>query len=426
MRVVVEHVLRGIVIAALAAMLWQSLQEPTDSGGEIVSARGIGDALPEWSAVAKPPGGIHIQLNSMPAPLERAWLGALAGGGSRVTWSGDLPAVMIDAQPIASPQGGTKVLVAAEPGSSVVIGDEAGAIDTAQAQGAGSVIALASATGSLTARVDGSVASTAQRDSAALHKVLVIGSAGWESKFVVAALEEEGWKVDAFIRVAPALDVTQGSAASIDTSRYSAVIALDGAALPYANRIIEFARGGGGVVLTPRAASLEALASIRVGSVGRAASTRTIQAEGTASLATLALATITTVRTDAVALESRGGAVAIAARRVGAGRVLLIGYDDTWRWRMGGADGAVREHRAWWTALVSSVASVRRIPRAIAAPSTDGAPMVGLVAAIGPGTPAGATTKMSSEPSDWAAWLFVLLTLAFFGEVASRRLRGAS
>src|SRR6185503_15174723 len=113
-------------------------------------------------------------------------------------------------------------------------------------------------------------ASTIPRDSVMLHKVLVIGDAGWESKFVVAALEEAGWKVDAFIRVAPTVDVTQGSAAVIDTARYSAVVALDGAASPYASRIIEFARTGGGVVLAPPAASLDAMAALRAGAVGRA------------------------------------------------------------------------------------------------------------------------------------------------------------
>ena len=149
--------------------------------------------------------------------------------------------------------------------------------------------------------------------------MLVIGDAGWESKFVVAALEEEGWKVDAFIRVAPNVDVTQGSAAVIDTARYSAVVALDGAASPYASRIIEFARTGGGVVLTPQAATPDAMAPLRVGAVGRTTGdARAAQAGGSVTLTTLALAPITSLRSDAVPLERRAGTVATAARRVGA------------------------------------------------------------------------------------------------------------
>jgi hypothetical protein len=427
MRVRLEHMLRGIVIVVLVVMLWQSLHAQIDSGSRAVSARGVGSgALAEWSALAKVPGRIHVQLDSVPSPIERVWLGALAGVGSIVTWSGDVAPVMIDAQPVASPTGGTKVSVAVPSGSSVVMSDDLGVIDSVNAQNAGAAIALNSTPDHLTVRVKVSVASTSTLDSVVLRRILVIGDAGWESKFVVAALEEEGWKVDAFIRVAPGVDVTQGSAAMIDTSRYSAVVALDGAAPPYASRIIEFARTGGGVVLSPQAASLDAMAPLRAGTVGRATSeARAMQAGGSVTLATLPLAPITSLRSDAVPLEKRGGAVALAARRIGAGRALQLGYEDSWRWRMGGGDGAVRDHRLWWTGLVSSVAYASRVPRATATSATDEAPMIGLVAAIGASAPEGAASGLSGNRSGWMTWLFMLLTLGLIGEIASRRLRGA-
>jgi hypothetical protein len=333
---------------------------------------------------------------------------------------------MIDAQPVASPAGGTKVLVAAPSGSGVVVRDEVGLIDSVRAQSAGAVLAMESVAGNLSARVNRSEASTVPRDSVVLHKVLVIGNASWESKFVVAALEEEGWKVDAFVRVAPGVDVTQGSAAAIDTSRYSAVIALDAAASAYANRIVEFARTGGGVILAPEAASLDALAPLRSGAAGRSTSAaRAIQAGGSVTLASLALSSIISLRSDAVPIEKRSGAVAIAARRIGSGRSLQLGYEDTWRMRMGGGDAGVRNHRMWWTGLVSSVAYAPRAPRAATIPETDEAPMAGLVAAIGPRAPTTAVSSLAGGPSDWATLLFVLLTLALVGEVASRRLRAA-
>jgi hypothetical protein len=427
MRVRLEHVLRGIVIVVLAVMLWQSLDQRFDSGSQTLSARGIGDGLPEWSALSRAPDGIHVQLDSVPPPLARAWLGALAGAGSNVTWSGDLPAVMIDAQPVASPTGGTRVFVAAPSGSSVVVSDNIGVIGTLRAQNAGAALALASVADHVTARVKGAVASTVPRDSVVLHKVLVIGNAGWESKFVVAALEEEGWKVDAFIRVAPGVNVTQGSAAVIDTSSYSAVVALDGAASAYANRIIAFARTGGGVVLAPQAASRDAMAPLRAGAVGRATSeARAIQAGGSVSLATLALAPITSLRSDAVPLEKRAGAVATAAKRIGTGRALQLGYGDTWRWRMGGGDGAVRDHRGWWTRLVSSVAYAPRPRRATSAGLTDEAPIAHLVAAVGQPTSLQELAKHSRRRSSWSEFLYLLLVLALTAEVAFRRLRGAS
>jgi hypothetical protein len=426
-RVRVEQVLRGIVIAVLAVMLWHSLSPEGNSGGQRLSARGVRGALAKWSALAKAPSGIHLQLDSVPSPLERSWLGALAGAGSSVTWSGDLPPVMIDAQPAASPAGGTNVLLAAPSGSSVEVSDNIGVIDTVRAQNAGAALALTSISGSLTSRVRNSVASTVPRDSVVLQKALVIGDAGWESKFVVAALEEEGWKVDAFIRIAPGVDVTQGSAAVIDTSRYSAVVALDGAASPYANRIVEFARTGGGVVLGAQAASLDAMAPLRVGAVGRSTpEARAIPPGRSASLATLPLAPIPSLRSEAVPLEWRAGAVATAARRIRAGRLLQLGYEDTWRWRMSGDEQAVRDHRVWWTGLVSSVAYAPRVLRATIFASTDEAPVLDFVADFGPSTPPGALSRMSEQPSDRMAWLFVLLTIALVGEVASRRLRGAS
>ena len=424
-RVRIEQVLRGIVIVVLAVLLWQSLRQQAGVGGKTITAlASSGKALAAWSAVARAPESIHLQFDSVPSKIERAWLGALAGAGSAVRWSGDLAPVMIDAQPVASPAGGTKVLVAAPTGSSVVVSDDVGMIDTLRALNYGAALTLNSVAGRLSGRVKGSAASTIPRDSLALHKLLVIGDAGWESKFVTAALEEEGWKVDAFIRVAPGVDVTQGSAALLDTTRYSAVIALDGAASPYANRIIEYARTGGGVILAPQAASLDAMTPLRAGAVSRATSeARANQSGGTVNLA---LAPITALRNDAVAIDKRSGAVAIAARRIWAGRVMQLGYEDTWRWRMGGGDGAVRDHRIWWTGLVSNVAHAPRVPRATAVTSTDEAPLAGLVAAIGPRVSTAAIANLSTNTSDPNAWLLVLLVLALLGEVTSRRLRGAS
>ena len=118
--------------------------------------------------------------------------------------------------------------------------------------------------------------------------------------------------------------------------------------------------------------------------------------------------------------------MAIAARRIGAGRTLQLGYEDTWRWRMGGGDGAVRDHRLWWTELVSRVVFAPRISRAPTTTATDEAPMIGLVAAIGPRMPTAARANLSADTSERFAWLMVLLGVALIGEVASRRLRGAT
>ena len=108
------------------------------------------------------------------------------------------------------------------------------------------------------------------RDSLALKPVLVLGAAGWESKFTIAALEERGWRVASRVRVAPNVDVTQGPLGAIDTARYSAVIALDSTAASSATAIARYAREGGGV--DPRwqlLLALVACSSIAPGDVGR-------------------------------------------------------------------------------------------------------------------------------------------------------------
>jgi hypothetical protein len=263
--------------------------------------------------------------------------------------------------------------------------------------------------------------------------VLVIGEAGWESKFVIAALEEEGWKVDAELRVAPGVSETQGSLAVIDTSRYSAVVALDSAATPHAFRIVDFVRTGGGVILAPAAAALSSLAPLRAGAAASAnADARLSQPAASVTLATLPLTPITSLVSDAVRLQERGGATTVAAKRYGAGRSLQIGYADTWRWRLSGGDRSIREHRAWWAGLVSSVAYAPLANRpgaetsARIASMTSEAPFADLVAAVGPASSTMANATVTQRGSNWRNLLYVLLVLALLGETASRRQRGTA
>jgi hypothetical protein len=420
-----EHSLRVIVVIALGLMLWQSSRERTAVEIRTIHRRGLGaGALAEWSTMANA-SAIHVELVRVPTRVDRAWLAALAAGQSDVTWGGDLPPLMIAVQPVASPAGGANALIAAPSGSSVAV-EDGGASDTVSANNPGMRLTLTSGGNHVTAGVKGSFASTAPRDSVLLRKLLVIGTAGWESKFVIAALEEEGWDIDARIRAAPNVDITQGAMAMLDTSRYAAVIALDGAATPHASRMTEFARTGGGVVLASRAASPEAFAELRAGVNTRASAGSNPAADGgSVSLASLSSAPIVSLKSDAVAVERRAGAVTVAARRLGAGRALQIGYENTWRWRMGGDTDAVDEHRRWWTGLVSSVAHAPRVERGVIPSITDDAPTIGIVGALGSASAGTPPATLIGSRSLWA-WLLALLIVGLVGEVISRRLRGAA
>jgi uncharacterized membrane protein len=120
----------------------------------------------------------------------------------------------------------------------------------------------------------------------------------------------------------------------------------------------------------------------------------------------------------------------VAARRVGAGRVIQIGYEDLWRWRMQGEEGAVRDHRLWWSRMVGAAAATDRAadgpvsPTRASLEAPSSAPLAELVQALGPAVDADAPS--SDSPTPLAPWLGVLILGALLGEWASRRARGAA
>jgi hypothetical protein len=156
--------------------------------------------------------------------------------------------------------------------------------------------------------------------------VLVLGGVSWEGKFVIAALEETGWQVDAALALRPGADVSQGLNARPDTARHAAVIVLDSVSDAAAARVAAYVRMGGGLVLAPAAWQAPAFRPLLAGRPGRIIASRPGLVEATP--ATLRVQTLTPVA-HAVALASRGAEVVAAARRVGSGRVVQIGYDET-------------------------------------------------------------------------------------------------
>ena len=418
-----ETVLRVLSIAVLAWMFWVSLER--GRAEQVVSARSgnIGAALRDWSASGIAPDRASIQLDSTPSATDRDWMRALDAAGTRVQWRGNLPAAAISVQPVASPRGGIRVLAASPAANRISVEDDLGLIEGATAHSGGASFEIPSSSGNLVARVGGTHAVADPSDSIRIGRVLVIGGAGWESKFVVAALEEAGWKVDAEMRVAPTVDVTQGSISPIDTSRYSAIIALDGAAASRASDIIRYVSSGGGLILSGAAGSLEAFVSVRPGATGTVQTPSSLEGEpGSATLKSLPVVPIVALRSDAVRLESRDGVTTSAARRHNQGRVLQDGHIDTWRWRMSGGDNSPAEHRAWWTKTVSSVAYAPVVQPAEVA--NDNAPVTRLIAALGPQSQTGPT--FASQAGSISLWLlFAILSLSLLAEWTSRRLRGS-
>lgn len=417
-RATLESILHVASVVLLAAFLAYVIRARRHGVADRVSTPDLDRQLARWSTTVSP-SRVDVALDHPPSGRERDWLVALRGAGTRVAWSSKaLAATAISVEPRADPAGGVDVSVAAPESAAVVFADTLGVLDSVRAtDGAVRVYVpgVPARVDALVGRVD---ARAARRDSLTLKRLLVVGEAGWESKFAIAALEERGWQVDAHLAVSPRGDVEQGRLNRLDTARYSAVLAIDTVAGRYARQVADFVRQGGGLVVwSPAARSL--LATLAPGTPGAPIDDDGDPPPDSAPRSVLALAPILSLVPDAVVLERRGDAVAIAARRVGAGRVVEIGYTDSWRWGMAGGADAPARYRDWIAGLVALVAYAPG--NTIASPPADVAPLATLVDELGP---AARAAERSLDPSVVARWVLGLVSAALILEWASRRLRG--
>ncbi len=418
-----EPMLRVASFAFVAFALWRLVAGAAGAGTAVVRASALARDLPAIESGRRT--ALHVEMDVPPTPEERDALAALARDGEHVTWSGGtLPPLAAVADRAREPGGPVRIALASP--MDVALADGLAALDSVHAAGAvgatrGATVNVGEPSGQLVARSGAVRAPIGVPVAEALHPVLVLGRAGWEAKFVVAALEEQGWKVHAHVFVAPGADVTQGTFTEIDTAHFSAVVALDTVLGSVGPRIADFVRGGGGLVLLGDAANAPGVRALAPATAGtrRPAASRAFDAADPVSA--MAVYPLESMRADAVRLSARGALVTSAARREGAGRVLQAGFDETWRWRMQGGSDAVAAHRAWWSRMVGSVASVP-LPGADDASSAEGAPLARLVDALGPAT---ATPPTASVSARLPAWLLPLLLLMLIAEWASRRLRGA-
>ncbi|HEX4684180.1 MAG TPA: hypothetical protein VH277_15795 [Gemmatimonadaceae bacterium] len=360
---------------------------------------------------------VHLDAPLAPLPWAADWLAALDRVGVPVTWSGTPPPALLSAQPVAGPGATVRVDVAAPVGTTVTVGDAASEIARVTVADLGATVTAPMVVGSVDANAGGETMSIAPPDSALTRAVLVIGAAGWEGKFIVAALEESAWSVVTRFGVAPGVDVSGGGAAPLDTARFAAVIALDSSVQSLGAILERFVRSGGGLVLVGNAGVGSGMSDLAAGAVG----TRTKPPVGpndTIRLGTTGFYPVLRLQSDAVALDRRRDGVAVAARRVGAGRVLQIGYDDTWRWRMAGGTGAEADHRAWWMRVVESVAYTPAAASAVNVAAA--APLAHLVDRLGPARPSPRSRGGGGDPRLTLIVIAMLLSI----EWLSRRLRG--
>ena len=146
----------------------------------------------------------------------------------------------------------------------------------------------------------------------------------------------------------------------------------------------------------------------------------------------LDLVPIVTLATGSVPLESRDGRVAVAARRIGAGRVIQVGYDNTWLWRMAGDDESPAAHRRWWSGLLSGLvpqrAPISRVVATAEHDTLDAAPVAALARDLGLPAVGRSAITANASPSLLAAldlrWLLSVTLLSLVASWILRRWRG--
>lgn len=430
-----ERSARAIALLALAAAWWLT-GRPFAPDVQATEAAVRADDVRVLAAAASDPRRttLDLSLSAVPNAATRAVLHAAKQADVRVFWHPEadaLPAVALGASPLVDPGGGTRVRASTSDSSPVLLSDSLGWLDSTAVSAGGVQWPVQGEARALRVGQRGTVAEVAAVASPRLGRVRLFAAAGWESRFAVDALEEAGWEVDAEFSIAPRVAVTSGAPAALDTARYAAVIALDSTAWSSAAAIARYVASGGGVVLFPGAAEGRAFAAVRLGSVGLPLVGIPGGLRGPTPRTGLSVYPIGGLSDDAVVLERdarEGAPVAVVAARRGAGRVVQVGWTESWEWRMLGGDDAVAAHRDWWRALVQRAAyapSLNSLARWSPLPGAA-APLADLVARVG--VPREATAEAEADgsvPSPAPAWLFLVAAVALLTEWWSRRLRGA-
>jgi hypothetical protein len=443
--------LRDTSGVALARAVARALAATVTAAGDPGGASSLAPSLAPSIAPSRTPS-LTLSLVEVPGPAARAVLAAVQAAGLGLAWRSTvpLPALAVAATRDGTPGAGTVLRIAAPPAVPVVLRDGGGLLDSLP-EGPGIVsLRVGDVVARLVAATAGAHADVPVEDSLAARRVLLLARAGWEARFTVAALEEDGWSVDASLAVAPGVVVTAGSTmARPDTARLGVVVVLDSGVVDDAGRLATFVRSGGGLVLAGDALGDPTLAPLRPARpgarrIGIPGGLRTpLPRSGLDRDLLVPVAGAFVLERapwhDAdVHDRSDASNATVVARRIGAGRVVAIGYRATWRWRMEGDDDAPQAHRAWWSRVVAGVAlaAPTRAPAADRASRPDprpghSAPLADLVALAGPPAPPTDSSVLTGPDGAFAppgrrpTWPFVLVAMgALLAEWTSRRLGG--
>ena len=427
--------LHVLAFACMALLLWHLLTPgATDRATATVAADGALDT-PLATLIRANAETLTVALAGAPDARARAELRAVRGSGHvvRLTTSRALAATAVAIENEWRALGGTRIQAVGSDSAAAAVSDGAGLLDTLQLGAAGVRTSSGPVQGALrVSSMNGRASASSLRATLPVTaRVLVVGEASWESRFLIAALEEAGWPVDVAVSLSPKVTIEQGSTRTPSIARHAVTIVLPGASASAVAALPAFVRAGGGVLIVGDAARMARLSSLRAG-----APSSVITGEAGAEASTtprngLDLDPVGALNPGSVALEMRNGHTAVAARRVGAGRVVQVGYENSWLWRMAGNDDAPVAHRRWWTALVSSVIAQRAPIRDVMLDdehdTLDAAPVASLARDIGLPTLRNVATASVSRSFVAALdprWLLALAVLSLVASWTLRRWRG--
>ena len=192
-----ERLLRALGIGATAALGARlALLAPDRPEPARVTTTGLVASLARATRTKTP--SVHLEASRALSPDERDWLRALDRAGTQVTWvaSPALPALAVQVEPVIAPGARQAVAVVTSPGVPVAVRDTIGLVDSLRTGKHGVLSLVSSIDGRLGVSSAGAMAFVETLDTAVVRSVIVVGPAGWESKYIVAALEESGWQVE--------------------------------------------------------------------------------------------------------------------------------------------------------------------------------------------------------------------------------------
>jgi hypothetical protein len=415
-----EAALRAALFAVLVIALWRSLQR---SDALRISRATTASALTrDLGGIAASNAVVSVDLttDAMPSRTERDALTALRRNGVAVRWNGAPPPLALEATRAREPEARARLHVAGGGAQLITLVDSAGLLDSVRA-GAGATVDAVSIVGAVRAEQGKFVASASAPNQETRRAVLVLGRADWETKFVMQALTEAGWVVRARIPTAPDVDVRDDALLPLDTARYDVVVALDSSSADMVPAIARFVAQGGGLIAVGSALEVDQLGRLAPARAGERRAGRILLGDDSVTTHDLPLRPLSLARSDAITLQREQAGVTLAARRAGLGRVLAIGYDESWRWRMLGGSTGLAAHRQWWSSAAGSVAPDRESSTRA---TGDAAPLAALISALGPSSAAGTTSGQRSRDS-MPIILLIVASACLLAEIASRRFRGA-